>query len=190
MSYQYSQSWFLNSEIRRTLKGMLDPTKELNLLEIGCFEGLSSVFFADHFLDHPQSRLTCVDPFLTIEGNDHQEFLQNKEESHFDYNLSICKHPNQISVYKVASDVFFKELHPTWYHFIYIDGCHEPEFIKRDMENSFRVLHAGGIMWMDDYKGGDGIQIKQSMDQFLETYRGQYKIVHLGYQLAIQKISI
>ena len=32
------------------------------------------------------------------------------------------------------------------YNFIYNDGCHEPEFIKRDMENSFVCLEKNGIM--------------------------------------------
>jgi hypothetical protein len=43
-------------------------------------------------------------------------------------------------------------------------------------------------MWMDDYLGGDSIKIKNTMDQFLFEYQGQYKIIHSGYQLAIQKI--
>jgi len=34
------------------------------------------------------------------------------------------------------------------------------------MENSFNVLDHAGIMWMDDYGGGDGIQIKNTMDIF------------------------
>jgi hypothetical protein len=28
------------------------------------------------------------------------------------------------------------------------------------MENSFKFLENNGIMWMDDYNGGDGIIIK------------------------------
>jgi hypothetical protein len=42
-------------------------------------------------------------------------------------------------------------------------------------------------MWMDDYGGGDGIQIKNTMDSFLEKYKDQYDLIHTGYQLAIKK---
>jgi predicted O-methyltransferase YrrM len=77
--YKYSQRWFLDSEILNNLVRFLDKSKENKMLEIGCFEGLSSVFFADNFLDNPNSRLTCVDPFLTIDNNDHNRFLQNNE---------------------------------------------------------------------------------------------------------------
>jgi hydrogenase maturation factor len=40
---------------------------------------------------------------------------------------------------------------------------------------------------MDDYGGGDGIQIKNAMNTFLKKYEGQYKLIHIGYQLAIKK---
>ena len=185
-NYKYSQNWFLGSEIRYLLFNFLDKTKENKILEIGCFEGLSSVFFADNFLDNSNSSLTCVDPFLTINNNDHKQFLQNNEEMNFDFNISICKRSDRITINKITSDIFFENNNQT-YNFIYIDGCHEPDFIKKDMENSFKFLEKNGIMWMDDYGGGDGIQIKNTMNTFLEKYKGQYELIHKGYQLAIKK---
>ena len=79
-----------------------------------------------------------------------------------------------------------KKLNKT-YNFVYIDGCHIPDFIKRDMENSFNILEKNGIMWMDDYEGGDGIQIRNVIDEFLIKYKDKYNLIHKGYQLAIQK---
>jgi predicted O-methyltransferase YrrM len=185
-NYKYSQTWFLDSEIKNSLFQFLDKSKENKILEIGCFEGLSSVFFADNFLDNPISNLTCVDPFLSINNNDHKQFLQNNEEINFDFNISICKNSDRIIINKTTSDIFFENNNQT-YNFIYIDGCHKPDFIKRDMENSFNILEKNGIMWMDDYGGGDGIQIKNTMNEFLEKYRCQYELIHIGYQLAIKK---
>ena len=185
--YKYTQSWFLDSEIKRKLNIFLSRTEKNKMLEIGCFEGLSSVFFADNFLENSDSNLTCVDPFLNIENNDHKTFLKNNEEMNFDFNISTCKNSNKIIVHKITSDDFFKNNTST-FNFIYIDGCHEPEFIKRDIENSFSVLEKNGIMWMDDYGGGNGIDIKNTMNKFLEKYKGQYAIIHTGYQLAIKKL--
>jgi predicted O-methyltransferase YrrM len=165
----------------------LDKSQTNNILEIGSFEGLSSVFFSDTFLDNPDSTLTCVDPFLTIDNNDHKQFLQNKEEENFDYNISISKNSNKIKVCKVTSYVFFETNNKT-YNFIYIDGCHEPEIIKRDMANSFKFLEKNGIMWMDDYLGGDGIQIRRAIDAVLQQYTGQYELIHQAYQIAIRKL--
>jgi hypothetical protein len=56
------------------------------------------------------------------------------------------------------------------------------------MENSFKILEKNGIMWMDDCGGGDGIQIKNAMNNFLKKYKDQYELIHIGYQLAIKKI--
>ena len=185
--YTYSQHWFLGSEIYRTLLNKIsDKTAKFNILEIGCFEGLSSVFFSDNLLDHPDSTLTCVDPFMTIENNDHKIFLEHNEERNFDNNIKISKNSAKITVKKITSDAFFKENTKT-FNFIYVDGCHECDFITRDMENSFAALEPNGIMWCDDYRGGDGIQMKNTMDAFLEKYKGQYTLIHMGYQLAIVK---
>lgn len=59
-NYKYSQPWFLGSEIKDCLANFLDKTTENKILEIGCFEGLSSVFFADNFLENSKSSLTCA----------------------------------------------------------------------------------------------------------------------------------
>ena len=183
---KYSQIWFLDSEIKNILENFLNKSNENKILEIGCFEGLSSVFFADNFIDNQTSNLTCVDPFLNISNNDHYNFLQNNEENNFDYNISICKNSDKITIHKITSDIFFNNNNKT-FNFIYIDGCHEPDFIKRDMENSFNCLEKNGIMWMDDYAGGDGIQIRNTINEFIEKYKDKCEIIHCGYQLAIKK---
>ncbi len=185
MSYKYTQTWFINSEINRYLHRVIDTVSQRKILEIGCFEGLSSVFFADNFLEHSESTLTCVDPFLNIKNNDHSMFLQNNEESNFDFNTSNCKYPAKLRIYKTTSDNFFVEhceRGDDHFDFIYIDGCHDPAYVSRDMENSFRILKSGGIMWMDDYGS-----IRPPMDIFLEKHKGAYELIHMGYQLAIRK---
>jgi len=185
--YKYTKTWFFHCELKCYLINFLDKSKENRILEIGCYEGLSSVFFADNFIDNPHSSLTCVDPFLTIDNNDHCYLLQNGEELNFDYNISNCKNTDKITIHKITSDNFFENNNKT-YNFIYIDGCHEKEFIKRDMENSFNILEKGGIMWMDDYRVGNGIISKKKMDYFLEKYNGYYELIYKGYQLAIRKL--
>lgn len=187
MEYKYTQSWFIGSEIQRMLLNHIDTSVKNTVLEIGCFEGLSSAFFADNLLENQDSSLTCVDPFLNIDNNDHIKFLMNNEEKNFDYNISICKNAEKIEVHKITSDNFFKTNTKT-YNFIYIDGCHECDFITRDMENAYKVLNKNGIMWMDDYLGADGIKIRDTMNNFLDKYKDQYTLIHKGYQLAIRKL--
>jgi hypothetical protein len=144
------------------------------------------VFFADNFLNHSESSLICVDPFLNIDDNDHKLFLMNNQEKNFDHNISICDNVEKITVMKITSDEFFKN-NTKKFNFIYVDGCHELDYIKRDVENSFNALENNGIMWMDDYRGGDGFNIKNTIDSTLEKFIGLYSIIHMDYQLAIRK---
>ena len=188
MNYKYTKEWFNKSELKRKIKDFMNSNKINNILEIGCYEGLSSVFFSDNFLDISGSSLTCVDPFLHIKNNDHSLFLNNNEEKNFDYNISITKNKDKIKIYKITSDDFFKK-NKKKYNFIYIDGCHIPSFIKKDMVNSFNVLKKNGIMWMDDYMGGDKKKIKKVMDNFCISYKDKIKVIHKGYQLAILKLQ-
>jgi predicted O-methyltransferase YrrM len=185
--YRYTQTWFLNSEIYRHITNYFDTSSEIHVLEIGSFEGLSSVFFADTLIRHTSSTLTCVDPFLHIENNDHQNLLHNVE-ANFDYNISNCDNASKVTIHKCTSDDFFHHINTKVYDCIYIDGSHQTEVIIRDMENSFRNLKRRGIMWMDDYMGGNDGTIKNTMDGFLEKYNGQYEVIHCGYQLGIRKL--
>ena len=144
MTVKFTQTWFIGSELYKFLLNFVDVSKKNTVLEIGCFEGLSSVFFANNIINHVESTLTCVDPFLNIDYNDHEEFLKNSNaEKNFDYNISICKNNDKIEVKKITSDEFFQN-NTTFFNFIYIDGCHIGEFIKRDMENSFKFLEING----------------------------------------------
>jgi len=186
--YKYTKTWFINSEIRHILKNYLNTNTTNKILEIGCYEGLSSVFFADNFIDNSNSTLTCVDPFLNIDNNDHMEYLKNNEELNFDFNLLQCKNQNKITIHKITSDNFFLNNTNT-YNFIYIDGSHELDQITKDMENSFNILEQNGIMWMDDYGGNFKTNnIYNTMNIFLEKYKNKYELLHSNYQLAIKKL--
>lgn len=189
--YLYTQNWFLVSELKKQLNKLnkfMDRSNDIHILEIGSYEGLSSVFFADNFLEREMSSLTCVDPFLRISNNDHADYLQNNQEKNFDINITRCDNSEKIKVFKITSDDFF-ENNRKKYNLIYIDGCHEPEFISRDIENGFKCLEENGIMWMNDY-GKTIITVKKAMNKFLIKHRGEYETIHQGYQLAIQKNKI
>ena len=74
--YTYTQTWFVNSEIRKNLLKFISKNKKYTMLEIGCFEGLSACAFSDNLLDHPDSTLDCVDPYI-LSGMDSRISSQN-----------------------------------------------------------------------------------------------------------------
>lgn len=190
--YDFSKTWFTGSEIYRTfLPNFIKSSeaKQNKILEIGCFEGLSSVFFADNLLRHPESRLYCVDPYYTsgtVPGITSQ-FVNEEVRNRFVKNIQNSVHSTKIKFFEMTSDQFF-ESNVESFTFIYVDGNHEPSYITRDLENSFQCLEKDGIMWMDDYGGGIEGNIKNTIDKFLQKYDGQYTLIHKGYQIAIKKL--
>jgi hypothetical protein len=186
--YQYTQPWYVNSEIRRNLLKFTLNKKKYNILEIGCFEGLSACGFSDNIMDHDDSTLDCVDPFI-LSNTDPRittSGITNNTEKMFINNIKNSKNSNKIFFHKLESDEFFRK-NTKKFNFIYVDGCHEVEFIKNDINNSFSVLEIGGILWLDDYKGNSGA-LKVVMDNVLEKYKDCFKQIQgLDYQFALIK---
>ncbi len=193
MNYIFTQHWFNGSGVQQHIKKCINSKNKNKILEIGSFEGQSSVFFADNLLDNNDSFLICVDPYIesgTVEGIT-TLFVNNDVKNRFTNNISKSKNANKIIHHCKTSDDFFLENNIT-YNFIYIDGCHNPEYVKRDINNAFKVLEKNGILWMDDYLYGDRKEHKgrpqDVIDQFLKENIGKYEIIYKDYQIAIKKL--
>ena len=189
MSYQIDKyvrtvDWFLGSALKQRAMDFLNQKEKNTILEIGSYEGLSACYFSDLFLEHPESRLICVDPF---DVSDITTPLTTKTEIYCRENINKSHGKEKVTICKTYSDDYFKnnQLH---FNFVYIDGSHVPSQITRDMENCWKYLDKGGIMWMDDYLGGTGGHIKAAMDGFLRNHTNEFTIVYNAYQLALKKL--
>ncbi len=193
MSYEFTQNWFNGSGIKKEMLKYISSNKINKILEIGSFEGQSSVFFSDKLLDNKKSFLICVDPFFdsgTVDGIT-TLFVNKDVKNRFLNNISKSKNFNKIIHHCETSDNFFIANKIT-YNFIYIDGCHNPEYVKRDVNNAFKNLEKNGILWMDDYLYGNRKEHngrpKDVIDHFLEENKGKYVLLYKKYQIAIRKI--
>ena len=65
---------------------------------------------------------------------------------------------------------------------------HTKEQIPKDIINSWNSLLINGIIWMDDYLGGDRT-LQPTFDATIRDLPGQCEIIYKGYQMAIRKIS-
>jgi predicted O-methyltransferase YrrM len=193
MNYKFTKNWFNDSGIKKEIQKFIISENINKILEIGSFEGQSSVFFSDNLLNNKNSFLVCVDPFFdsgTVNGI--TTLYVNKDvKNRFLNNISKSKNFNKITHECTTSDNFFLE-NKIRFNFIYIDGCHNPEYVKRDVNNSFKILEKNGILWMDDYLYGHRKEHngrpKDVIDQFLKDNNGKYEIIHKGYQIAIRKL--
>ena len=77
------------------------------------------------------------------------------------------------------------------YHFIYIDGSHIARDVLTDACMAWHLLAPGGIMVFDDYMWGEPRDIlhrpKPAVDCFTNLFAEELNIVHVGYQLVVQK---
>ena len=112
--------------------------------------------------------------------------MDNIQIRNFFFNISKSSNPNKVQYLGLTSDQFF-EFNKKKYNFIYIDGMHTKEQIQKDIINSWESLLKDGIIWMDDYLGGHG-ELKKTFDKTLKSLKGEHKVIHKGYQIAIKKL--
>ena len=75
---------------------------------------------------------------------------------------------------------------------VYIDGLHMGFNVLQDAALTWNKLKAGGLMIFDDYlwehQALDRTLVpKDAVDGFLTVIHGRYNLLHIGYQVIIQK---
>ena len=169
----------------------LKPDRPLDVLEIGSWEGMSTRFIAEYFTN---ATITCVD---TWGGAD--EHLVNPDqtalseiEQRFDRNLAPFS--ARLRKCKMTSQAFFaSEPNHEAYDLIYVDGSHYVDDVMMDALCAFASLRVGGLLIFDDYQWN---LYRKPMDApaaainaFLRLKTGQYRIVWVYWQVAIQKLD-
>ncbi|WP_399696622.1 class I SAM-dependent methyltransferase [Xenophilus sp.] len=158
-------------------------------VEIGSYEGRSSVWLLENVLQHPESRLHCIDVFAGMDEPDSygQRFMSNVAP--FGERVTVHRgfsfdHLIRLLVDGVRAD------------FVYVDGSHRAADVLEDLILGFRLLNPGGLMICDDYLGGAGSNAdltlgspKMGVDAFTTLYRDRLEIVggQPLYQLAMRK---
>ncbi len=156
--------------------------ESLDILEIGAWEGRSTIFFLKYF---PQSRVDCVDIFLLgNEGLFHSNIMTH-------YGTRVKKHKSRSIPLLDA----FATRRKRKFDLIYIDGAHERDDVMMDTILAWRLLKVGGFLIWDDYDilnamPGQFIKDqdpKPAIDTFLAWKEGEYDVIHSAYQVIVRK---
>ena len=168
------------------------PDTPRTIIEIGSYEGRSALWMLEHLLQHPQSRLHCVDTFHDRESPD--SYWRK-----FEANVLRSPHARKVSVTVSASLPFLTRFVATGERvdFVYIDGSHRAAEVLEDLVLAFHVTRPGGIIICDDYlkgvRGGDLTlgSPKLAVDAFTAIYRDRLDIPwgQPLYQLAMIKTA-
>jgi SAM-dependent methyltransferase len=183
---RYSQDWFSYNikYLSRIIYKFELNYKKVNILEIGCYEGLSTVFFLSTLKN---SNIYCVDPFLDFAENKDKDFNQVFEN----FKNNTKEFQTRVRLSKTTSDEFFKKNLNEKFDLIYIDGNHHSDNVLRDARNSFKLLNKNGFIVFDDFLWDYYNEINLNpiggVKQFLSENFFNLRIVSIGYQLVIQK---
>jgi predicted O-methyltransferase YrrM len=190
-NYIFTVDWFSsNIPIWTHYLKQLKDKPNLRFLEIGSFQGRSTVWLLENILTGDSSIITCID---TFEGSvEHTLHFQNDIKNLFDiFSHNISKFKNKVNIIKDKSQVALKQINEQ-YDFIYIDGDHKASSVIEDAILSFSLLKKGGIMIFDDYLWfGMKTYIdnpKPAIDAFLEIYADKITVLYKGYQVLIEKL--
>ena len=125
---------------------------DVNALEIGAFEGRSTVWMLENVLTHPTSRVVCVDPFLARSVPD----LPNEYLTAFVENTKSYQDKVRIIQAKssqVSAETLLR-FAPQGYDLIYIDASHMPAETVLEAKLAWSVARQGAVIVFDDYNGG------------------------------------
>lgn len=190
---KYTHNWLHAGNIESALDKYRHKDN-INFLEIGAYEGCTTNYLVDNFLQGKNSKITCIDPWIKYSeacvADMGTKFDSYINESSYDLFIDNTKENKERIVVKKG---FSKDLLPTLdekYDFIYIDGDHSEDAVWVDAVESFKLLKENGVIIFDDYQwqAGSARSPKKAVDRFLEEYKDQIKVLGINRQVIIEKI--
>jgi predicted O-methyltransferase YrrM len=189
--------WFSNN-IRNFLEIKAMLPKRSRVLEIGCFEGRSTSWILQHFLE-ADGTICCID---TFEGSPEHtgiqlaglfERWQNNVKSVISEKQTCNVQVNK-SYQGLANLIKDNES----FDFIYVDGSHTAPDVLADACMSWDLLNPGGIILFDDYQwpaaGDENYPLlretqkpKLAINVFAQVYNEKMSVVISNYQIAFRK---
>lgn len=194
MNYQFTVDWFTNNSNNFIALQNILPDN-LNVLEIGSFEGFSMVWFAKNMMTKG-GEIICIDTWEGGEEHKNENVDFDTVEKRFDNNvkqLSI-ELPN-VNVKKLKG-MSNKEIPKViadgkTFDLIYVDGSHEAADCLSDALMCWAALKDGGVMVFDDYGWQDrpvgSLHPKPAIDAFLHFFKTKLTVLFVNYHVAIRK---
>ena len=175
--------------------------QKVNMLEIGCNEGRSSVWFLQNVLAHEDSRLTVIDTFNDADNYKKSTAKKTPLQKVFEANIKEIDAGKKVFVYKGNSQEVMRTM-PTMPRFdiAYIDGSHFVSDVMEDLIYSYRMVKKGGLIICDDYMlGFNGYNDngydkwvekdlpKNAIDAFIRLFYRDVEVVHSDYLMVLRR---
>ena len=156
--------------------------------EIGTYNGN----FARKILyfTNPQ-KLHLIDPWVDSwhDGAAYQDKMNNRYQNvlkRFNREINLGK----VAIHRGYSHEVCNNFEDNYFDWIYIDGNHQYEFVKKDLELYYPKIKMGGFITGDDYYGkGHWWQddVKKAVDEFIATKLVKLIMIKNG-QFLLEKV--
>jgi len=170
------------------------------VLQIGCAQGGDAVENAKILkLPMLNGELHVIDWFkgnLTVDED--EEWYYNEDNApiwrtHLEKEAEKFDVSDRITIFEGDSREMIHKVKNNYYDVVFIDGGHEYDIVKSDVENGFQKLKNGGVMVFDDFSGGkhsyEKFDIKNATNEMLQkdTFRFGDELVHVGVVKAVHE---
>jgi predicted O-methyltransferase YrrM len=206
-NYKFTKNWFGATDLEKVLP--VNTSEEIHILEIGSFEGKSTVWFIDNILKNQKSTITCIDPWMNFYQNTNSfnsydentktksgiDYIKDDIKGNFLYNINQTGFSNKVNVIQGLSYLELPKLigQSKKYDYIYIDGNHTSPFVLTDAVMSWYLLKPNGFIIFDDYKwdnfgGPKTTSPKLAVDSFVSCFGDYIKVIWNDWRYIIKKI--
>jgi len=147
-----------------------------DILEIGCWNGRATV----HFLQ--MGRVTVIDTFEGSNEQVHKEYFRKYGPEalykEFEGNITNeCQNYDYAwpTIMRSRSDTALDQLASEGkkFNLIFIDGSHEYEDVKSDIEKAFKLLKKPGVIFFDDLNWPDVARAVKESALDVKNYDGK-----------------
>ena len=196
------RSWFDGKELTSDWasanfpmwRRVLTPLRNepLRILEIGSWEGRSTIFFLSFF---PNATITCIDTFGGSEEAEHLEILSQNPDLEGRFDRNVAAFGARVEKRRGPSQTVLAELlrEKRQYDLAYIDGDHHRDAVMADTLKVWPMVVPGGVVIWDDYEFGrhfeDAERPQPAIDAFLRDHAWQYRKLARTYQMAVEKLA-
>ena len=161
--------WFplVDFELFRTIsEAQLQAGFQGDILEIGTYKGKSGILLT--LLAQPTERVRLLDLYADIQ---YEANLDSRDYKKLNQSQTI-KNLNRFgSKYElvISNSLEIPSLIPgTSHRIIHIDGSHQYEIVRHDLQNALRILSPEGVIILDDYSNFEYPGVARAFWEFYE----------------------
>ena len=138
-------------------------TKEMIVVEIGSYAGDATKIFAKHF-----KRVICIDPYQNgYDDNDGASYKFDMRIVYNQFEKEVLNKFKNVVHHKMTSEQAAPCFTNGWLDFVYIDGNHQYEYVKNDIEMWLPKIKKGGWLGGHDYMNIDFEDVTKAVDEIV-----------------------